>query len=274
MPELPEVETVRSTLEFQLGYPRIIGVDVYWDNILSQGKAYFVSEILNQQIRAYGRKGKYLLFTLDRSMLIVHLRMEGKFYIYPHSTPRNKHTHVVFKLDDGRELHYNDTRKFGRMEIYPLNESGEYPMLKNTGYDAFDERLDPLVLYKQWHPKKMPLKAMLLDQTFLAGIGNIYADEICFACALHPKTLVNRCSKKDFENILFQTRRILNGAIKAGGTTIRSYTSSLGVTGLFQLKLKVHAKEGEPCPICHTPIKKIKVAGRGTYVCTHCQKRK
>lgn len=272
MPELPEVETVRATLETQLKHPKIVGVDVYWENILPQGSAYFKTQIINQSIREYRRHGKYLLFELDDQMLIVHLRMEGKFYIYDEPCEKDKHTHVIFYFDDGRELHYNDTRKFGRMEIYPLD--AEYPMLKNTGLDAFDERLDALALYKKWHSKKIVLKAMLLDQTFLAGIGNIYADEICFACGLHPKTPVSHCSKKDFEMILFQTRRILNGAVKAGGTTIRSYTSSLGVTGLFQLKLKVHAKANEPCPICQTPIKKIKVAGRGTCLCTKCQKRK
>ncbi|PXX77547.1 bifunctional DNA-formamidopyrimidine glycosylase/DNA-(apurinic or apyrimidinic site) lyase [Dielma fastidiosa] len=274
MPELPEVETVRATLEVQLGHPKIVGVDVYWENILPQGSDFFKQKIIGQSIQAYKRRGKYLMFVLDEDMLIAHLRMEGKFYIYDQPTMRNKHTHVVFHLDDGRELHYNDTRKFGRMEIYPLAEDENYPMLKNTGLDAFDERLDALALYKKWHPKKMPLKAMLLDQTFLAGIGNIYADEICFACGLHPKTPVSHCSKKDFENILFHTRRILAGAVKAGGTTIRSYTSSLGVTGLFQLKLKVHARENQPCLICQTPIKKIKVIGRGTCLCPKCQKRK
>lgn len=274
MPELPEVETVRATLEVQLGHPKIIGVDVFWENILPQGSESFKQEIMNQTIREYKRRGKYLMFVLDRDMLIAHLRMEGKFYIYDQPTMKDKHTHLIFHFEDGRELHYNDTRKFGRMEIYPLDQEENYPMLKNTGLDAFDERLDALALYKKWHPKKLPLKAMLLDQTFLAGIGNIYADEICFACGLHPKTPVNHCSKKDFENILYHTRRILTGAIKAGGTTIRSYTSSLGVTGLFQLKLKVHAKEGEPCPICQTPIEKIKVIGRGTCLCTKCQKRK
>lgn len=274
MPELPEVETVRHTLEVQLKHPRITDVQVFWDNIIAQDKDEFINTCIGKQFSEYRRIGKYLMFKLEDKMLIVHLRMEGKFYILTKDDPLDKHTHVIFKLDDGRELRYHDTRKFGKMAIYPYNEENIYDALKNIGYDAFDERLNALQLYQSWHEKKTLLKAMLLDQKFLAGIGNIYADEICFCCGLHPATRVNRLSKKDFENILFQTRRILSGAISAGGTTIRSYTSSLGVSGRFQLELKVHNRVNEACYVCQNTIIKTKIAGRGTYLCPHCQRKK
>ena len=122
--------------------------------------------------------------------------------------------------------------------------------------------------------KKYTLKQALLDQSNLAGIGNIYADEICYAIGLHPQTKVNHLSKKDCEQLLIEARRILSEAIIMGGTTIRSYTSSLGVDGRFQLKLKVHQRKGEPCTKCGTLIQKRYVAQRGTYYCTQCQKRK
>ena len=118
------------------------------------------------------------------------------------------------------------------------------------------------------------MKACLLDQSVVAGIGNIYADEICFAAGLHPLTKAYRLRRKDAEELLVQARRILNGAIRAGGTTIRSYTSSLGVDGRFQLQLKVHAKKGEPCPVCGSEIIKVQAGGRGTYYCAKCQKRR
>ena len=114
----------------------------------------------------------------------------------------------------------------------------------------------------------------MLDQSVIAGVGNIYADEICFALRLHPQTRVSRVRKKDFEALITEMRRILGGAVRAGGTTIRSYTSSLGVDGRFQLQLRVHAKKGERCPLCGEPIKKITVGGRGTYYCERCQKRR
>lgn len=274
MPELPEVETVVQTLKAQLGHATFTHVDVLWDNIIAQDLEEFKTLIQNQTIQNYGRKGKYLLFELDDYMLIAHLRMEGKFYIQMPEEPINKHIHVIFHLKDGRELRYHDTRKFGRMSIRPKRQDLNYEELANTGPDALDENVTSLELYHKWHQKRIRLKHMLLDQRFLAGIGNIYADEICFSCQLHPATLVTHLSKKDFENICFHTRRILKGAVQAGGTTIRSYTSSLGVHGRFQLELKVHQKVHQPCICCQTPIKKIQLEGRGTYFCPTCQKRK
>ena len=139
---------------------------------------------------------------------------------------------------------------------------------------AFDERITAEWMYHTLHKKKTALKAVLLDQRYIAGIGNIYADEICFAMHMHPETMINHLRKKDFEELIYHIRRILNGAIRAGGTTIRSYTSQLGVDGRFQLKLKVHAKKGEACPVCGTTIKKIVVATRGTCFCPTCQRRR
>lgn len=207
-------------------------------------------------------------------MWITHLRMEGKFYVQQKEDPIDKHTHVLFALEDGKELRYHDTRKFGRMYLYEKREDRNYPCLQNTGLDAFDERLDAAYLYQRLHHKKQGLKAALLDQSIVAGIGNIYADEICFAMKLHPETRTHRLRKKDTEELLYQIRRILSGAIRAGGTTIRSYTSSLGVDGRFQLKLKVHGKKGEKCPTCQGEIKKIVAAGRGTYYCPACQRKR
>lgn len=272
MPELPEVQVVVSTLQQQLGNCRISDVEVFWDNIIAMDVEEFKHRLIDETIQQYRRIGKYLIFECSRGIWVAHLRMEGKFYIYSQPHPKDKHTHVIFQLADGRQLHYHDTRKFGKMAFYYFDE--EKTMLKNIGLDVFDEHLDALQLYRQWHQRKIRLKAMLLDQSFMAGIGNIYADEICFSCNLHPASWVYRLSRKDFEQILFHARRIMEGAIRSGGTTIRSYTSSLQVSGRFQLYLKVHQQVGKPCPACGEKIIKCKVAGRGTYLCPNCQKRK
>lgn len=276
MPELPEVETVRKTLEYQLGHPTFAYVNVAWNNIIAYPDVKtFCETMIGKQIYNYERIGKYLIFDLDSHDLICHLRMEGKFFVEEKDAScERKHTHVFMGFEDGRELRYHDTRKFGRMYLYEKGDRKTYPAFKATGYDAFDEHITGSYLYAHLHPRHIPLKQALLDQSILAGIGNIYANEICFACGLHPETKVNRLRKKDCDQIVEETRRILTGAIQAGGTTIRSYTSSLGVHGRFQLKLKVHAKEEEECQICHTPIRKIKVATRGTYYCPHCQKKR
>ena len=276
MPELPEVETVRRTLEYQLGHPTFSYVDIRWDKIIAYPEPMTFSQtLIKKQIRGYERIGKYLIFDLGSHELICHLRMEGKFYVEDKDAPYDrKHTHVFMGFTDGRELRYHDTRKFGRMYVYEKKDRMEYPIFRSIGYDAFDERLNEGYLYEQLHRRRIPLKQALLDQSIIAGIGNIYANEICFACRLHPQTKTNRLRKKDCALILMHTRRILQGAVRAGGTTIRSYTSSLGVHGRFQLKLKVHARENEECPVCHPKIQKIKVAARGTYFCPQCQKRR
>ena len=274
MPELPEVETVLRTLETQIKDRKIVDVKVLWNNIIIGDVDIFKNDCLNQHFREFQRVGKYLLFKMDSKMLIIHLRMEGKFYIMNKNDPIEKHIHVIFTLDDGRELRYHDTRKFGKMVIYELDDQSQYPAISKIGYDVFDERLDIAALYEKWHTRTLPVKQVLLDQSFMAGIGNIYADEICFSARLHPETKMNRCSRSDFDKILLESRRILNGAIKSGGTTIRSYTSSLGVTGRFQLQLKVHQRAEKECLQCGTIIKKIKVAGRGTYLCPTCQRKK
>lgn len=276
MPELPEVETVRSTLAYQLGHPTFTYVCVTWRNIIAYPDVETFTQILQgKTIEAYERIGKYLIFDLGSHDLICHLRMEGKFYVEDKDAPYDKkHTHVFMGFTDGRELRYHDTRKFGKMYVYEKGDRKNYPCFKAVGYDAFDERLSADYIYAHYHARHITLKQALLDQSVIAGIGNIYANEICFACGLHPETKTHRLRKKDCERILQETRRILNGAVNAGGTTIRSYTSSLGVHGRFQLKLKVHARENEECLVCHTKIQKKQVATRGTYFCPKCQKRR
>lgn len=276
MPEAPEVQTVISTLEHQIKGAKILNVEVYYPKLIQNIDVMeFVSSLKNQTFCDFFRIGKYLGFVMNDVDLIVHLRMEGKFYILNTLPDDLKHIHCVMYLDDGRLLCYHDTRKFGRMALYPKVENvRELDCFKNVGYDCLDEKLDGMIFYKAIHRLNKNIKSALLDQSIMAGVGNIYADEILFSCKLDPRSRCHKISKKDCENIIYHTKRIMRGAMKAGGTTIRSYTSSLGVTGLFQLELKVHSKKDEPCPICKTKIKKIVVSQRGTYLCSNCQKRK
>lgn len=276
MPELPEVETVLRTLEKQLGHVMVESVHVLWDNIIAYPSVeLFKERVKNCTIQNYRRHGKYMLFDLGDVELVCHMRMEGKFYIQQPQEALSKHIHVIFSLRDGRELRYHDTRKFGKMYVYEkITPYQNYPCFLHIGKDAFDETLHAIDLYQSLHHKHVTLKSVLLDQHVIAGIGNIYADEICFALGRHPETRISKLTKKEFERLLIETRRILDGASKAGGTTIRSYTSSLGVDGRFQLKLKVHGKKGDACCVCQSEIVKIKVATRGTYYCPVCQKKR
>lgn len=276
MPELPEVETVLRTLEKQIKGKQILDVEVLYERIVDNVSVeQFKDSLKNQTFKAFKRIGKYLIFELDQVSFVVHLRMEGKFYILQQKEAFDKHIHVVFHLSDKTTLQYHDTRKFGRMYVYPITQPiRSFSALRHVGYDVFDEKLIAMDLYRVSRNKTVTLKQFLLDQSILAGIGNIYANEICFRVSLHPQSRVHKLSKKDFENILRASRDILAAAIQAGGTTIRSYTSSLGIDGRFQLQLYVHNRAGEVCKVCAHHIEKKQVGGRGTYFCRQCQKRK
>ncbi|MFV0382039.1 MAG: DNA-formamidopyrimidine glycosylase [Breznakia sp.] len=277
MPELPEVETVVRTLEYQLQNIEISDVQITYEKVIDNvASSLFIERLKGQCFREYKRLGKYLIFVLDDVVLIAHMRMEGKFFVRQQKKDYDKkHVHIRFILGDTRVLHYHDTRKFGRFYLYPKQmPMFQYTCFKNVGYDVFDERVNGAYIYQHAKHRKITIKQFLLDQRVVAGIGNIYADEICFRIKIHPQTKVYRLSKRDCENILMAARYILTGAIKAGGTTIRSYTSSLGVDGRFQLELKVHNRQGEACYQCGTTLKKIVIGGRGTCFCKQCQQRK
>ncbi len=272
MPELPEVETVVRTLEKKIQNRIIRNVRVIYPRIVSCPDAEgFSAGLIGQRFIGFDRRGKFLIFRLTDKVLVAHLRMEGKFFVYPGKTEPDKHTHIVFELDDG-ELHYNDVRKFGRFWLYDNDE--EIEAVKDLGCEPFDDKLTPEYLKSYCHGKKEPIKSQLLDQSMIAGIGNIYANEICFEVSMDPEHPSGLISLNKWDEIIKATRKILARAIEAGGTTIRSYTSSLGVTGLFQQELNVQSREKEACYVCGTPIRKIRVGGRGTYYCPVCQKKR
>ena len=273
MPELPEVETVIRTLELQLKEQQIIAINLKYSKIIDfPAVKLFEKRIINQHFQAFSRLGKYLIFSLDDYTWIVHLRMEGKFFIQPKGTPASKHDHLILSLSNGQQLHYNDVRKFGKMYLYKKEE--EYSCLKGLGLEFFSSDMNASYLMNIAQDKRMNLKQLLLMQKYILGVGNIYADEICFAAKLHPLASIKDLQEKDWDLIIQSGKKILQEAIKAGGTTIRSYSSAKGVSGLFQLSLKVHSKEGEACLICGNTIIKSKVAGRGTYYCPNCQKHR
>lgn len=271
MPELPEVETVVRTLEYLIGGCRITKIDIVYPPIVSGNKDAFCSDLINKRFTGFSRRGKYALYTLEDVILMVHLRMEGRFYVVDAGTPIAKHTHAVFHLDNEKELHYHDVRKFGRLEILRSDEVDT--RLSNLGLEPFDKKMTGHYLKKMAGSRDIGLKTFLLDQRFVAGIGNIYADEICFCARLHPESAVRKISLKRFNDVADCIKMIMSQAIADGGTTIRSYTSSLGVSGRFQLSLNVHMRKGEACRVCGQEIIKTRVSGRGTYICQRCQKR-
>lgn len=275
MPEKPEVLTVVKVLKERIVGKTIQNCEVYWANIIAFPEvSSFCEQVKNQKIQTISCRGKWIVITLDQDALLIHLRMEGKFFFRNKTDEKNKHEHVIFTFTDDTQMRFADVRKFGKMYLIPKDEINQREPLKSLGYEYFDEKLNSKYLKDCFSKRKLPIKTVLLDQSIIAGIGNIYDDEILFMSHIHPLTKASELSLNQCDQVITNTKTVLEKAIQLGGTTIRSYTSEEGVHGLFQNELLVHGKKGEQCPICQTEIKKITVGGRGTYYCPTCQKEK
>lgn len=273
MPELPEVETVRTALEKKLKNKVIKDINILYPNIFEGQNINVISDkIKNNKINSIKRRGKWLLFELDDYYLLSHLRMEGKFFVKKSNEFVNYHEHVIISFIDGTDLRYHDTRKFGKMQVVKKEDLYNVPAIKKQGIEANSEDLTKEYLYEKIKKKRTNIKTLLLDQTIISGLGNIYASEVLFASHINPERCGNSLSLDDVENIVKASKAIINKAIEEGGTTIRSYTSSLGVTGRFQQYLYVYNRENLPCRICGEKISCTIIGGRSTYYCSRCQK--
>ena len=274
MPELPEVETVKEALNQTVKGQTIKDIELRYEPMVKNMSAdEFKEKLINQTIQEASRRGKYLVFHFDDYQLLSHLRMEGKYFYVDSDFELNPHVHVIFTLENGKRLLYQDTRKFGTYHLYDkaidLETTAPFQVL---GLEPFATEFTPSYVKEKIQNKKKPIKSLLLDQTVVCGLGNIYVDEVLYRARLHPLTSSSELTDKDIENVVKYTVEVLARAIELGGTTIRTFRSSHGVSGTFQNELLVHQRKGENCYECHTPIEKIKVGGRGTYFCPTCQK--
>ena len=274
MPEIAEVETVRNTLKKRILHKKIKKVEVYYEPMIESDIDAFKKKLVGASFIDIKRRGKWLIFETEKYYLLSHLRMEGKYFIKDKQEIKDKHEHVIFTFIDDTTLRYADTRKFGRMNLILKTEIDNTECIKKQGLEPGDKKLTADYLLKKFAKKQLPIKTVLLDQTIISGLGNIYANEVLFAAGINPLTKACNLTKEDCERIVKSAEEIIKEAINMGGTTIRSYTSSLGVTGKFQQNLKVHKREKEKCLVCGTAIENIKVGGRSTYFCPNCQKEK
>ncbi len=270
MPEIAEVETVRRTLKKGILNKKIKNVNILYPKMIVSNIKTF-KDIEGQAIIDILRRGKWLIFELDNNYLLSHLRMEGKYFLKNHDEEINKHEHVIFTFVDGTDLRYHDVRKFGQMILITKDELKTIPQLQKQGLEANDSNLSFSYLKEKFKNKSLPIKSALLDQTIISGLGNIYADEVLFKAKVYPLKKSCDLTNQELDNICLSSIAVANRAIEMGGTTIKSYTSSLGVTGRFQQELMVHTRYQKPCYVCNTPIAKIKVGGRSTYYCPRCQ---
>lgn len=269
MPELPEVETVKNSLNSLILGEKIKAIEIRYNKIIKNvNDEVFIKSLMGQTFQAIDRLGKYLIFILNDYYLISHLRMEGK-YLIKTSEEINKHEHIIFYFDSFN-MRYHDTRKFGTMHLYPKDANiKNLEPLKNVGFEPFDDNLTIDFLKHKFSKMKRPIKSTLLDQKIISGLGNIYVDEVLFLTRLNPNTPTNLLTIENIADIIKFSKVVLNKAIKLGGTTIRSFVNSHDISGKYQNELLIHTKK--KCPECGEEIKKITVGGRGTYHCHQCQ---
>ncbi|WP_061811474.1 DNA-formamidopyrimidine glycosylase [Rossellomorea vietnamensis] len=273
MPELPEVETVRRTLELLVSGKKIKDVSVFWPKMIKNPPETdeFIHSLRGQEINEMRRRGKFLIFSCDDVALVSHLRMEGKYNLADHEDPIEKHTHVIFHFTDGTELRYRDVRKFGTMHLFKKGEELLHLPLLQLGPEPFLSEFTPDYLAEKLGRTERIVKATLLDQTVLVGLGNIYVDEALFRAGIHPDRKSKSLSREEIERLHSEIIHTLTEAVEMGGSTIRSYVNSQGQMGMFQQNLYVYSRKEEPCRNCGTTIEKKVSAGRGTHYCPRCQ---
>jgi len=286
MPELPEVETIVRGLRGPLVGRTIIGVRVGWENLvarprpdgstssprrLAEGPTIeeFKRRIVGQKVLAVKRRGKYLICTLSGGgSLIVHLRMTGQLLIKNSGDELDKYDHLIFELDDGRELRFNNMRRLGR--VYLVDDEDE--IAGRLGPEPLDDDFTPPDFAALLSGRRGKIKPLLLNQRFIAGIGNIYADEAFFAARIYPERRADTLTAGEIERLYHAIRRVLRQGIENRGTTLVTYRDAEGREGRNQEYLRVFRRTGQSCPRCGMPIERTVVGGRGTYFCPRCQK--
>ncbi len=266
MPELPEVETVAKEIRELIIGKAIDEIQAIWHKSFDNQSNVPLS---GQLIKHIGRKGKYLSIILDKTSLIIHLRMTGQL-LFKSDINNDSDTHIRAKIlfTDGTALFFKDTRKFGR--IYHVGDAND--ILYKIGIDAVDPELDVNSFKQLVNKYRIGIKSFLLDQDKIAGVGNIYADESLFRAGIHPASITNSVPVKKIQALYDHLSDILHTAIDNMGSTISDYRDSYGNSGNNQKFFRVYQRTGEPCVACETPISKTKIAGRGTHFCPKCQK--
>lgn len=272
MPELPEVETIKESLKAKILFKKIKEADILCEKLIKYPeKPDFIKNIKDKKIKNLQRKGKFLILKLSHNYnLVVHLGMTGQLLYFNSHQSFDKHTHVLFNFEDSSQLQYNDVRKFGALWLVSdgwlrfvpgLSELGPEPLKKEFSLEYFQKALN----------KKSIIKYLLLNQKNLAGLGNIYVDEILFRAEIHPRRPSSELSDLEGEKLYYTILEVLGEAIKARGTSVVNYMDGNSQKGEFQKHLKVYKRLGNPCYNCETPVERIVLAGRGTYFCPECQ---
>ena len=269
MPELPEVETIKNELMPHVVGQRITGVTLLWEGIVRYPSAQeFRSRLIGQEIKGIDRRGKYLIFNLSGGeMLIIHLKMSGSLLFKPISASAGRFSRAILHMDNGMAIFFRDPRKFGVMWLVKERSA----VVGKLGPEPLEPDFTPQLLTRRLANRSAPIKALLLDQTFVAGVGNMYADEALFSAKIHPSRLAKSLSTEEVERLHRAIREVLRAAIGNKGASIENYFRPDGTLGTAHFEFQVAHRRGQNCPICDTPIQRFPLRNRGTYFCPKCQ---
>ncbi len=273
MPELPEVEGVRHYLDPLLAGRTVLSAEVIRPKIIARpDAAAFCEAVTGRTFAGVGRRAKFLLLRLkDGGTVILHLRMTGLPLVVPAAAPREKHTHVIFHLDGDDDLRYIDYRQFGRFWLLEPGETDDFTGMAKLGPEPLTRAFGPKTLEKALVNRKAPIKACLLDQTVVAGLGNIYADEVLFAAGVRPDRAADALTAAETARIARCTKKILTAAVAKDRMTRTEYEAQHGAERRDAERLNVYGRKGQPCVQCGTPLLRITVGQRSSYFCPKCQ---
>lgn len=273
MPELPEVETTKRVLEPQIKGLVIEEVTVRRPEVTAHPAAEeFCRLLAGQTISHMSRRGKFLVIHLEsKDRIILHLRMTGCLLLTPADDPEEKHTHVIFKLADGRELRFSDTRRFGRFWLLGKDEADKYSGIEKLGVEPFDAKLTAEYLSASFEKSKRAIKECLLDQSVIAGIGNIYSDEILFAAGIYPARPAASLSREEWERLAVVIPERISYFTEKNRITPEDYLKTKGQDYRNTPFLQIYGQKGKPCPKCGEPLCRMVVGGRGSIYCPACQ---
>lgn len=270
MPELPEVETTRRSLEDGLVGRTVTGAVVRDRRLRWPVPDAFDRDIVGARVVELGRRAKYLLIRTDRGTAIVHLGMSGSLTLVPAGVAPVKHDHVDLALDSGRILRFHDPRRFGSVH-WVTDDPDAHPLLHDLAPEPTDPRFDGAYLHRITRARSAAIKLILMNGSLVTGVGNIYASEALHAAAIRPTTAARRLSRERCDRLVAAVKETLARAIQAGGSSLRDYVDGSGNPGYFQQESAVYGREGQPCKRCGGTIKLIRQGQRATYYCAQCQ---
>lgn len=273
MPELPEVETTRKGITPNIANQCILAVNIYNGNLRWPIDPKLSEILKDDTINSVERRSKYLLVNTFKGTLILHLGMSGSLRVVPNDTPRKKHDHFELILANNKALRLNDPRRFGAVLWHAIGDGAilTHSLLKNLAPEPLSDEFNTQYLTEKLANKNTNIKTAIMDNKIVVGVGNIYASESLFMAKIQPEKKANTLTKKQISILVNSIKDVLSKAIKAGGTTLKDFTQPDGQPGYFEQELQVYGKEGLPCPICNTNIRKVIIGQRASFYCPKCQ---